>query len=352
MHLELVNLMKRFGATVAVDRVSFRVEKAEFVSILGPSGCGKTTILNLLGGFLAPDEGEIRIGAQTVNDLPPNRRPTSMVFQNYALFPHMTVFANVAFGLKMRRMPRAERARRVAEVLRLVKLEDLDRRYPSALSGGQQQRVALARSLVIEPSILLLDEPFSNLDARLRGRMREELRQLQRSLGITTLFVTHDQEEAFTLSDRILLMRNGRIEQSGTAFDLYDRPDTEFAMDFIGKTNRLNCVVDAILGEGMIVKSDAGLFDTRLQEGAAVGDVGILVIRPDRVRLQEEPPESNSLAGVIVERFYLGPTFEYSLASEAGSFSVSLGGRERQFSAGSKVYATWKRDDCWFFAPA
>jgi putative spermidine/putrescine transport system ATP-binding protein len=225
-HLDLIGVEKHYGSVRAVDRVSLAIDQGERLALLGPSGCGKTTTLNLVAGFLTPDAGEIRIAGKDVARLPPHKRNTGMVFQSYALFPHLPVAENVAFGLRMRRVERPAIARRVAEALALVRLDHLGARYPRQLSGGQQQRVALARALVIHPEILLLDEPLSNLDAKLRQEMRMELVGILKSVGITTIFVTHDQDEALSLADRVVVMNTGRIEQAGTPVEVYEEPAT------------------------------------------------------------------------------------------------------------------------------
>ena len=229
-----------YGATPVLHDVDLDVHKGELVSLLGPSGCGKTTTLNIIAGFLEPSRGTVSLGGRVVNQVPPYRRNTGMVFQSYALFPHMNVFDNVAFGLRIRRLPAAETARRVREALALVRLEGLGDRAIRQLSGGQQQRVAIARALAIDPLVLLMDEPLSNLDAQLRRQMRVELRRLQRQVGITTIFVTHDQEEALTLSDRLVVMNHGRIEQVGTPVELYRKPRTAFVAQFLGHPNFLS----------------------------------------------------------------------------------------------------------------
>jgi putative spermidine/putrescine transport system ATP-binding protein len=241
--LELAGLTKRFGAHAAVRDLTLDVADGELMCLLGPSGCGKTTTLRMIGGFEPPDAGDIRIDGRSVVALPPERRPTAMVFQRYNLWPHMTVAANIAFGLRIRRLPRARIEAKVRDVLALVGLPDVSAKYPHQLSGGQQQRIAVARALVLEPQLLLLDEPFSNLDARLRVHMREEVKQLQRSIGITTVFVTHDQEEALTIADRITVMRDGVAEQVDTPARLYAKPRTLFVADFIGTMNLIPATV-------------------------------------------------------------------------------------------------------------
>ena len=246
--LRLSGIERSFGDFAAVSDLSLEVADGEFVTLLGPSGCGKTTTLRMVAGFIAPDRGEIAFNGERINAVPPHRRDTAMVFQSYALFPHMSVADNVGFGLRMRGMPTAARRERVAESLAMVNLSGLERRRPGELSGGQQQRVALARAIATRPQILLFDEPLSNLDARLREKVRLEIRELQRRLGITTLYVTHDQAEALAMSDRIVVMRAGRIEQVGTPDEIYRAPATRFVADFVGAAN----IVDArSLGRGL-----------------------------------------------------------------------------------------------------
>jgi putative spermidine/putrescine transport system ATP-binding protein len=275
--LELIDLVKRYGSTYAVRDVSLSVADGELICLLGPSGCGKTTTLRMIGGFIQPDSGDVRIDGKSVVDEPPERRPTGMVFQRYTLWPHMDIFHNVAFGLELRHRPRKEIEQAVRAALDLVGLPGVEQRNPSQLSGGQQQRVALARALVLEPRILLLDEPLSNLDAQLRVRMREEVTAIQRRVGITTVFVTHDQEEALSLADRIAVMRAGVLEQLATPSELYARPTSLFVATFIGTMNLLDAVV---ADDRQVV---AGPFRLRLPESLAAssGDRLILGIRPE-----------------------------------------------------------------------
>jgi putative spermidine/putrescine transport system ATP-binding protein len=233
----LEGLTKRFGGVIAAEGIHLTVKKSELISLLGPSGCGKTTTLRMIAGFIMPDEGRVLIEGQDVTYSPPDKRDTAMVFQSYALFPHMTVFDNVAFGLRMRRVSKSDIAERVNKALTLVRLESVSERYPSQLSGGQRQRVALSRALVVNPSVLLLDEPLSNLDAKLRQEMQVELRQLQKELNLTSVYVTHDQEEAFSLSDRIVVLNEGRIQQIGTPKEIFECPNSCFVADFVGIRN-------------------------------------------------------------------------------------------------------------------
>ncbi len=236
-YLEIDNLTKQFGATTAVDHFNLHVEQGEMVALLGGSGCGKTTILRMIAGFLEPTEGSIRINGRTMNEIPPYKRNVAIFFQNYALFPHLTVYNNIAYGLKQKKMPKAEIQKKVADFVHLVRLEGLEKRYPRELSGGQQQRVALARALVMEPSVLLLDEPLSNLDAKLRIEMQVEIRQLQKKLNVTTIIVTHDQEEAVSLADKILVMSEGHLLQEGDPREVFNYPASPFLADFMGFTN-------------------------------------------------------------------------------------------------------------------
>ncbi len=257
--LELDRLTRRFGDVVAVDHLSLQVRQGELLSFLGPSGCGKTTVLRLITGFLRPDEGKVHIRGRVMNPVPPHRRDIAMVYQNYALFPHLTVWENVAFGLRMRHLPAAEMTTRVRQALELVHLPGLEDRYPGQLSGGQQQRAALARAIVVRPAVLLLDEPLSNLDAKLRVQVRAEIRELQQQLGMTTIFVTHDQEEALSLSDRVAVMHGGRVEQLGTPQQIYERPASDFVMRFVGSVNLWPGRVIARQGLHTIVAVGGGL---------------------------------------------------------------------------------------------
>ena len=284
-------LSKRYGAFTAVDQASLAVEAGEFVSLLGPSGCGKTTILRMIAGLVEPDGGVIRIGDRDVTWLAPHRRDIGLVFQSYALFPHMSVYENVAFGLRQRRVGDAELDTRVSEALELVRLDGLAQRFPRELSGGQQQRVALARAIAPRPALLLLDEPLSNLDAKLRDTMRIELRLLQRKLGLTTVFVTHDQEEALTMSDRICVMNAGRVQQVGTPRAVYEEPSTPFVAEFFGRANSLDGTVRAP-GPMPEIELDDGwrIKVARLPEGVDVNDPVRVTIRRQCAKLTSEPP--------------------------------------------------------------
>jgi ABC-type Fe3+/spermidine/putrescine transport system ATPase subunit len=315
VHVQLRGVTKRFGAFLAVDDVSLDVLEGSFTTLLGPSGCGKTTTLRIVAGFYAPDRGDVLIGGARVNDIPPHRRNTTLVFQEYALFPHMTVAENVAYGLRMRRVPRVEQRHRVARALEMVGLSRLEEKFPHQLSGGQQQRVAVARALVVEPEVLLLDEPLSNLDAKLRTRVRTELRQLQQALGKTTLYVTHDQEEALSMSDRIAVMDRGRVVQVGPPHEIYSRPATRFVADFVGLANFAPGRVGGFAGAAVEVDTAVGRLLVRCPERRpAPGDAVMLVIRPEAVRLRSDAPPAggpNVLKGVIAARSFLGGMVRY-----------------------------------------
>jgi len=304
--LQLTGLTKTYGDVRAVEGVDLDIAQGELVVLLGPSGCGKTTTLRMIAGFVAPTSGEIRLGGRDITRERPWKRNTGLVFQSYALFPHLTAAENIAFGLRMRDLPHAQAETKLTEVLRLVRLESLAARLPRELSGGQQQRVALARALVIEPDILLLDEPLSNLDAKLRAEVRVEIRELQRKLGLTTVMVTHDQEEALTMADRLVVMSNGRVQQVGSQRDLYEHPVNAFVAGFVGRTNFLRGRVEA---PGLF-RSESGLA-IRCSEAAAA-DGRTLALRPERLSLAAAPVSAdNSFAGIVEFASYLGGILEY-----------------------------------------
>jgi len=302
--LELDGLSKVYGATRVVEHVALAVERGEFVSFLGPSGCGKTTTLRMIAGFEVPTTGSVRIDGRDVTRLKPNQRHVGMVFQAYALFPNMTVAENIAFGLKVAGRPAAERAARVAEMLALIKLPALGGRYPYQLSGGQQQRVALARALAAKPSVLLLDEPLSALDAKIRVSLREEIKAVQRSLGITTIYVTHDQEEALSLSDRVVVMNEGRIEQAGPPHAVYNFPETPFVASFVGTLNLLPArILDGAAGRLAV---DGQEIATSRPLPASPDGRCLVALRPEALRLQPEAGAGNLLTGAVEEVSFLG----------------------------------------------
>jgi iron(III) transport system ATP-binding protein len=302
--LRLSSVTKAFGEFVAVDGFDLDVRQGEFITLLGPSGCGKTTTLRIIAGFLVPDRGEVLINGRLMNDVPPARRNTGMCFQSYALFPHMTVYDNVRFGLRMKKVPPADQKRRIASVLEMVGLEGLEGRRPSELSGGQQQRVALARAIVIEPDVLLFDEPLSNLDAKLREYVRVEIRNLQKRLGITSIYVTHDQAEALVISDRVVVMNKGRIEQVGDPFTVYSHPRTSFVAGFIGLANIYSGQVTGSDGGRLRIRTDVGELVIRAQPPSQGAEV-VLSFRPEDVVLFHEGM-ANRVRGTIRQAIFMG----------------------------------------------
>ena len=272
----------------AVDSINLNIQPGEFVTLLGPSGCGKTTTLRMIAGFESPDEGEIYLGDEAINELTPNKRDTAMVFQSYALFPHMNIFDNVAYGLKLRHVPKAEIRTKVFDMLKLVGLEGMENRFTNQLSGGQQQRVALARALIVEPVVLLFDEPLSNLDAKLRVYMRTEIRRIQQQFGITAVYVTHDQSEAMSISDQIIIMNKGVIAQMGTPQEIYYSPASEFVADFIGEANFLKVQVDGVESDVVNVNLNGVRFPVKRPAGAvAKGEEHTLMLRPEGIRVSD-----------------------------------------------------------------
>ncbi|MCU0592883.1 MAG: ABC transporter ATP-binding protein [Desulfobacterales bacterium] len=320
MRVQLNGITKCFGATRAIDDISLTIEEGDFFTLLGPSGCGKTTLLRTIAGFHSPDSGEIRFGDRVINSIPPHQRETGMVFQNYALFPHLSVFDNVAYGLRARRISRTETAGRVAEILKSVQLGGLEGRFPSQLSGGQQQRVALARALVISPQILLMDEPLSNLDAKLRVSMREEIRRIQKRMGITTIYVTHDQEEAMAVSDQIAILNRGRLEQAGTPAGIYFRPASRFAAEFMGGSNILEFPVIAYDAQTEEIVAGAGGQKIYFKGDKPTGRSITVSIRPEWIRVvpSSGPEDRNVLAGTVVSSSFLGAMVRYRVSGPEG----------------------------------
>jgi spermidine/putrescine transport system ATP-binding protein len=320
--IEIAGLTKRFGDIVAVDDVTLTVLPGELLTLLGPSGCGKTTLLRLLSGFEQPSAGSIRISGVDVTALPPHRRDINQVFQSYALFPHMTVRENIAFGLRMQRCPPAEIAEKVSAVIALVSLDGLEGRHAHELSGGQRQRVALARAIVPGPRVLLLDEPLSALDAKLRREMQVELKRLQRKIGLTTILVTHDQEEALAMSDRVAVMRAGRIEQLGTGEQVYHRPRTAYVADFLGESNLLRGRVTGTGVAGVELETEDGLKVTvQPSEPSPVraGEERTISMRPEKLRIVNDPRQGeNSFRGRVVERTVLGATARLVVETSSG----------------------------------
>jgi len=323
--LALDRLTKSYDGAFAVRELSLEVEQGEFIALLGPSGCGKTTTLQMIAGFVEPTDGRIMLEGRDLTDMKPAQRGLGVVFQSYALFPHMTAAENVAFGLEMQGVEKAERARRVTEALALVGLSALAERYPRRMSGGQQQRVALARALVVRPRILLLDEPLSNLDAKLREEMQIELRQIQRTLGTTTILVTHDQSEAMALADRIVVMNKGAVEQIGPPHETYEWPATPFVADFLGKTNLL--------------------------DGALIGLAGTATIRPEKIGFAQpgliEPNlPSRTLTGTVRTRIFQGDSWLYQIDTAAGRLTViRQNAGEAPPAEGDAVTLCWRAED-------
>jgi len=354
--VELINIRKTFKEVVAVDNFSLQVKHGELLSLLGPSGCGKTTTLRIIAGLEEPTEGIVKIKGEVVNKVPPEKRDTAMVFQTWALFPHKTVFENVAFGLKMRNFPRKQIEEKVQKFLRMVGLEGYGNRYPKQLSGGQRQRVALARCLIIEPAVLLLDEPLSALDLKLRQQMRFEIKRLQKKLNITTIYVTHDQTEALVMSDRIVIMNEGRIEQIGSPFEIYNYPKTKFVADFIGETNFL---------DGIVVTEDVELVEVELWQGVKIyvrkkenmpfqKKEVCIAIRPEDIFLSKEKTLSakNILEGKVIDITFLGATIR---------FHVDINGKivmadkivsaleNMKFQSGDEVFVRIEPENCVIF---
>ena len=329
------NVWKRYGRTVAVRDVSFNIPAGTLCTLLGPSGCGKTTTLRMIAGLEQASEGRVSIGGRDVTALPPNERDVSMVFQSYALFPHMGVLENVMYGLTVSRTPKAEAEQRGLEALRTVGLAGFEGRNPSQLSGGQQQRVALARAIVLRPSVLLFDEPLSNLDARLRRRMREEIRDLQKGLGLTGVYVTHDQAEALAISDQVIVMNNAVIAQAGPPRALYEQPQDAFVADFVGEANRVT---------GTLSNRDASMGDVALgrarfrlpHRGRADGPVP-LAVRPEAVTLLDQADPAAALLGTVEKAAYLGTVMEYTVATELGALFVVCPRVDQARSAGDGV---------------
>lgn len=338
--VRIEHVFKRFGDVTAVSDFDLTVKDGEFVSLLGPSGCGKTTSLRMIAGFERATEGEIYIGDHCVSShikntfVPPEKRDIGMVFQSYAVWPHMTVTENVAYPLKIQKVPKEERAARVAEMLKLVHLDEYGSRYPHQLSGGQQQRVALARALVMRPGLLLLDEPLSNLDAKLRESMRFEISSIQKELGITVIYVTHDQSEAMTMSDRVVVMSRGVIQQIGTPYEIYRNPANKMVADFIGLVNFVEGEVQGdrvyISGTGVSFPNTSGI------TGSAT-----IAVRPENITMSRT---SGTIEGTLVHRFYLGDAVDYRVQCKHHVIRVIVKGAElKEFTDGEKVYLNFDK---------
>ncbi len=320
--ISISSLSKHYGPVRAVDGVSLKVEKGQLFFILGPSGCGKTTLLRMIAGFIEPTAGAIRFGEREVTRLAPNKRNTGMVFQSYALWPHMTVRQNVAFGLSVRKVPRAQRTERAMAALRSVQMEAYADRKPGELSGGQQQRVALARAMVVQPDVLLLDEPLSNLDAKLRLEMRHEIKRICSETGITTVYVTHDQKEALSMADSVAVMRNGQVEQTGPPRDLYDRPASRFVAEFLGETNFIPARIVGRENGRLRLESPVGPLSSTSFDSASFGELSdplkltevVCSVRPEALRVAGPEERDNILSGNRLESIYLGGMAQHIVA--------------------------------------
>jgi putative spermidine/putrescine transport system ATP-binding protein len=341
--LILQGLRKRFGEVIALQGLDLTIESGEFVTFLGPSGCGKTTALRIVAGFEQPDAGRVLLANQDITRVPASQRDMGMVFQAYSLFPNLSALENVAFGLRVRRVHRRERIQRAGDLLDLVGLSSAARRFPHQLSGGQQQRVALARALAIQPRVLLLDEPLSALDARVRAQLREEIRRIQSALGITALFVTHDQEEALSISDRVVVLSQGQIEQVGTPAEIYGEPHTVFVAEFVGTMNRIAGTVAPRPG---FVVCPAGNLRSEAAAGRAVNEPILLLIRPETIELTAladgRPPAEGGLRGRVTAHTFLGAVTRLNVATDAGEIKVDVGStRALALAEGSPVYLSW-----------
>lgn len=342
---------KIFGSATAVDHVDLDVRSGEFISLLGPSGCGKTTLLRMIAGFERPDAGDIIVGGVNVVNQPPHNRPVNTVFQSYALFPHMTVAENVAYGLRQKRVPKAEIAQRVQDSLALAQMVSFADRKPTTLSGGQQQRVALARALVNRPKVLLLDEPMSALDRKLREEMQIELKLLQNELGITFIFVTHDQQEALSMSDRVVVMQSGSVQQVGTTEDVYLRPVNGFVAGFIGKQNFIDATVT---GGDALATADGTLTVSSLPPDMAVGTVVRAGIRAEVVRVSAERPEGAALEGTLAGISFLGDAIQYVIVTASGLELIARTPPERaeHIATGDRVWCSWDASELRVFEAA
>lgn len=348
--LKIVNLKKTYGDFVAVENINLDIRQGEFLTFLGGSGSGKTTTLLSIAGFLEPSAGEILLSGASILDKPPHKRNIGMVFQQYSLFPHMSIFENVAFPLKMRKVGKDEIKKRVTDILTLVELEEFADRMPAQLSGGQQQRVALARALVFEPTILLMDEPLAALDKQLRETMQMEIRQLHEQLGLTIIYVTHDQEEALKMSDRIAIFNEGNIDQIGTPIDLYDRPGTQFIAEFLGDSNVFHGKVTSLNNGLVTVESEHGQsFSAATDESYEKGTDVVVMVRPEKVQITKEIDHTKTINVVqakVKESIYLGESFKYMLETSFGE-TVTVKKQidkiaEQIFENGDTVYMTWE----------
>lgn len=349
--LEMNSLSKRYESFFAVDHISSEVKKGEFLTLLGPSGSGKTTTLMMIAGFVEPTSGDILIEGSSIVSKPPHKRDVGMVFQNYALFPHLTVFENIAFPLKMRKTEKSEIEKRVNDVLELVRLPEVSGRYPKQLSGGQQQRIALARALVFNPPLLLMDEPLGALDKQLREHMQLEIKHIQEDLDITVIYVTHDQAEALTMSDTIAVMNHGKIMQYGSAEDLYERPTNKFVAEFIGESNFLEGKIESIDGDSIYARTHGQLeIHAKQNQDVSLGQEVFFTLRPERITFINEPGQmANTFNGVIEEVVYVGEISKYMirLSEEDDLFILKQQNQlgVKKYKKGDRVIIGWNPED-------
>lgn len=354
VEVELIGLSKWFGKFQAVREVSLQIQKSEFFFLLGPSGCGKTTTLRMVAGFEKPDAGWIKIRDQIINQIPPEKRNTGMVFQNWALFPHRTVFENIAFGLRMRKFPKAVIREKVLKTLDLIHLPGFENRYPDQLSGGQKQRVALARALVIEPSVLLLDEPLSNLDAKIRERMRLEINLLLKRLGITAIYVTHDQTEALAMADRIAIMQDGVIKQVGTPVQIYENPAEEFIADFIGDSNCLwGKIAQTSFPHATFISRQGLRLEIPMGEDWKEGEEQKIFVRPEKITISSSPMGGpNCYKGKVNHLTYMGSSIRYQVEVE-GRYEIRVDeqnlAQRPNFQKGDQIYLSLSPETCFCF---
>ena len=346
--LRLSGLEKSFEGTKILRGISLEIQAGEFVTLLGPSGCGKTTTLRIIAGLLEPDAGTVMLDGKDITRLAPEKRDVNTVFQNYALFPHMNVERNISYGLRVRGMKKPEWQKKVAEMLRLVQLEGYEKRMPAQLSGGQRQRVAIARAVVLNPRLLLLDEPLGALDLKLRQQMQQELKDIQKRLGIAFVYITHDQEEALNMSDRIAIMHDGQFEQIGSPEEIYEHPQTRFAAGFIGQTNLIEAKVVEAGADGLTLEYNGVRFLARRADfGAKAGDEVALSLRTERVGFARKPIAECALPGVLKSRHYAGGSMRAIIRLDSGREVLALcqSAERAQGEAGERVFLCWNRDE-------
>ncbi|MFJ8063999.1 ABC transporter ATP-binding protein [Psychrobacillus sp. NPDC096426] len=353
--VEIKGAFKQYGSNIVLNGIDLEVKQGELLTLLGPSGCGKSTTLNLIAGFLEADEGDVYIKGKKVTKVPPYKRDLGMVFQSYSLFPHMTVYENLDFGLKLRKIEKSEKDRRIARTLELVRMSGLEDRYPRELSGGQRQRVAICRALVVEPKLLLLDEPLSNLDAKLRHELGAEIKRLQKEIGVTTIFVTHDQQEALSLSDRVVVMNQGKIEQVSTPTTIYNHPRSEFVYQFIGKSNSFEGTIMAVENREIAVKVNNDIMRVNIDNimgddhSCHSGDAVKLYIRPEKIQIFSKATASqkpsNFYKANISQLNYLGTSWDIDVMMYGESYQILTYAIDSSWQQGKEVYIGWNPSD-------